>query len=65
MAKYRLQLIRPSTRLGDVLTDESAEDEFSHIICLNAGFIPKRGIPPRLRNEHKIVQPVSYTFLVR
>ena len=27
VAKYRLQLIRLSARLGDVLTDEPAEDE--------------------------------------
>ena len=44
VAKYCLQLIRLLARLGDVLTDESVEDEFSCIICLNSGFIPKRGI---------------------
>ena len=32
VAKNRLQLIRLSARLGDVLTDESVEDEFSHMI---------------------------------
>ena len=47
MAKYSPQLIRLSARLGDLLTDESVEDEFSHIIRINTGFIPKRGI--RLR----------------
>ena len=37
----RLQLIRLPARLGAVLTDESVEDEFSHIIRLNTGFIPR------------------------
>ena len=50
VVKYGLQLICLSARLGDVLTDESVEDEFSHIIHLNTGFIPKRGIRLRQTN---------------
>ena len=44
MAKYRPHLIRLSASLGEVLTDKSVEEEFNHIIRLNTGFIPKRGI---------------------
>ena len=33
-----------------VLTDESVEDEFSHLIRLKTGFIPKRGIRFRQTN---------------
>ena len=39
-----LNLTRLSARLQDVLTDESAEDKFSHIIRLNTGFKPRRVI---------------------
>lgn len=37
--QIRLQLIRLTACLRDVLIDESAEDEFCHIICLNTVFI--------------------------
>ena len=47
MAKDLLQVIPLSARLGDVLTDESVDEKFSHIIRLNTRFIPRRVI--RLR----------------
>ena len=45
-----LQLIRLSASLGEALTDEPVEDEFSHIIRLKCGFIPRRVI--RLTKTH-------------
>ena len=50
LAKYRLQLIRVSASLGQVLTDE-LELELSHIIHLNTGFIPRRVIRLRQTND--------------
>lgn len=41
MCKIRLRLIRLSSRLEDVLTDEIVEGEFGHVIRLNTGFIPR------------------------
>ena len=44
-------MVRRIMRLQDVLTDESAEDEFSHIIRLNNRFIPRRVICPMMLNR--------------
>ena len=71
MAKRGFQLIRLSAGLGDVLTDESVEDEFSHIIRRNTGFLPKGGIslrqtnyPSQTDNSSLIqIRPMSHVFL--
>ena len=49
--KIRLQLSRLSACLEDMLTAESVEDEFSHIIDLNSGFMPRQLIRLRQLNH--------------
>ena len=41
------RIIRLLASLQDMLTDESASDEFFSIICLSTDFIPKTDYPSR------------------